>query len=203
MAALPTYIPIEDAAQRLGLTPAQLRLLAKSGKIAAAQLPDGDVMVDEKTLKDTGELPRYIPLADAVERYELDADHLTRLIEDEKLKAVTTPEGDVLLDERQLTDLSGKKREQLPEYKKFDHLKDATLGLGEASRKYNVPKTTLAGWVQKGYIAKVSKDGQKILLKEQDIAYAVSIYKSRSGRGKRVFKPDGTPYETKENPIAA
>ena len=48
---LPTFLPITETARRLGIETSQLRLLVKSGKIDAAQLPDGDVMVREDVLK--------------------------------------------------------------------------------------------------------------------------------------------------------
>ncbi len=190
--ALPTYIPIEDAARRLGLTPAQLRLLAKSGKIAAAQLPDGDVMVDEKTLQDTGELPRYIPLAEAVERYQLDASRLMRLIDDGELSAITTPDGEVMVDEKDMENAALGK-EALPEYKEHANLRGIGIGIAEAARKYNVPTSTIHGWYQRGLITQIGRDGQKILLDEADAAYCSAIYHKYGMRGRPLFNPDGTP----------
>ena len=53
---LPSFIPLPEAARRLGVDASQLLLLVESGKINAAQLPDGDVMVREDELKKgTGE----------------------------------------------------------------------------------------------------------------------------------------------------
>ncbi|MBT3392105.1 MAG: hypothetical protein HN413_17035 [Chloroflexi bacterium] len=45
--ALPTYIPISDAARKYGYKVAELREMAESGKIEAVRLPDGDVIVSE------------------------------------------------------------------------------------------------------------------------------------------------------------
>ncbi len=195
--ALPTYIPIEEAAQRFGLEVAQLRLLAESGKIEAAQLPDGDVMVKEDELKDTGELPRYIPLAEAVERYGLDTSRVTRLIEEEKLTAVTTPDGDILVDERQIEILTLGK-ESLPEYKKHAHLKGTSIWLSAAERKYNIPGPTISRWVKAGIIKKLGKDGNKVLLDEADIAYCAEVYRTKNAkRGRKLFDSRGMPYQTK------
>lgn len=60
--ALPTYIPITDAARKYGYKLAELRKLAESGKIEAVRLPDGDVVVSETTVKNTlrkEDLPEY------------------------------------------------------------------------------------------------------------------------------------------------
>ncbi|HEB64772.1 MAG TPA: hypothetical protein ENJ02_04435 [Chloroflexi bacterium] len=196
MAALPTYIPLDEAARRLGIPSAQLRLLAESGKIEAAQLPDGDVMVDENALKDTGELPRYIPIEDAVERYGLEANRLTQLVEKGELTAITTPDGDVLVDEKQIESLAlGKER--LPEYQKFAHLAGNPIWLGKASRIYAIPGPTISRWAKKGLVRILGKDGQKVLIDEADIAYCAEIYRQRGGQGKWLFNPDGTPYEPK------
>ncbi len=195
---LPTYIPIEDAARRLGLNVAQLRLLAESGKIEAAQLPDGDVMVDENVLKDTGELPRYIPLAEAVERYHLDTSRLMQLVEKGDVTAITTPDGDVLVDDEQ-TKTFALGKESLPEYKMFAHLKGRPISIGQASRQYRIPHPTISRWVQRGIIGKLGKDGQKTLIDQSDIAYCAHIYHTMGGgtRGVRLFNNNGTPYTRK------
>jgi predicted site-specific integrase-resolvase len=49
--ALPTYIPIEDAAVKYGYGLAELKRMAQSGKIKAVQLPDGDMIVSENELE--------------------------------------------------------------------------------------------------------------------------------------------------------
>ena len=190
---LPTYIPLDEAARRLGIPSAQLRLLAESGKIEAAQLPDGDVMVDENALKDTGELPRYILLEDAVERYNLDANRLTRAIDEGTIVAISNPNGDILVDEAQVEALALGK-EHLPEYKKHAHLKGQPTWIGKASREYKVSPQTISNWVKKGYIRILGRDGQKVLIDSADVAYCAEIYHQRGGQGKWLFNPDGTPY---------
>ena len=49
--AIPTYIPIKDAAKKYGYTLADLKRLAQSGKIKAVKLPDGDMVVSENELE--------------------------------------------------------------------------------------------------------------------------------------------------------
>ena len=139
---LPTYIPLKDAAKKYGLSMRELRKLAESGKIAAATLPDGDVIVNEIELKS--------PL----------------------------------------------KKEDLPEYKRYAHLKGEEIGMNEAARKYNIGPVTIYGWVKKGIISIIRREGQKVLINEADVAYCAEIYRSRGGsQGKRIFDRNGLPYK--------
>jgi len=50
--SLPTYIPIKDAATKYGYGLRELKRLAQSGKIKAVQLPDGDMIVSEASVKE-------------------------------------------------------------------------------------------------------------------------------------------------------
>ena len=49
--ALPIYIPIADAAEKYGYALDELKKMAQSGKINAAVLSDGDVVVSESSVK--------------------------------------------------------------------------------------------------------------------------------------------------------
>jgi predicted site-specific integrase-resolvase len=62
MAALPTYIPIKDAAEYLELPLAVLHDMVDSGKIDAIALPDGEIAVSEKSMEKPQrkeDLPEY------------------------------------------------------------------------------------------------------------------------------------------------
>jgi len=62
MAALPTFIPLPEAARKYGYDVAELREMAESGKIDAVQLPDGDVIVSENSVQEKvrkEDLPEY------------------------------------------------------------------------------------------------------------------------------------------------
>jgi len=141
MAALPTYIPVDDAAQRLGISPSDLHQLIEAGTIRAAEI-NGVIAVSEESVN------------------------------------AHTP------------------KEELEEYKQFKHLAGVEIGIGEAARKYQVPQPTISRWVKRGFITKLGKKGQKILLNEQDVAYCARIYHDRGGgiQGRRLFAKDGTPY---------
>ena len=60
--SIPTYIPIKDAAAKYGYALSDLKRLAQSGKIKAVQLPDGDMIVSENSVKEKTrkeDLPEY------------------------------------------------------------------------------------------------------------------------------------------------
>jgi predicted site-specific integrase-resolvase len=62
-----------------------------------------------------------------------------------------------------------------------------SLSLREAAAKYNVPRATLSGWLDRGLIRVVrgrEKRGQALLLLESDIAELAALYKpGRRGGG--------------------
>ena len=70
---LPIYIPVTEAAEKYGYDLDELKKMARSGKINAAVLPDGDMVVSDasikaKTLKkeDLPEYKKFADLADEV-----------------------------------------------------------------------------------------------------------------------------------------
>ena len=153
MAALPTYIPLPEAARKYGYDLTELREMAESGKIEAVQLPDGDVIVSEDSVQEKvhkKDLPEY---QEAIKKVGVDS---------------------------------------------------SAIGIAEAARKYNLPFSSLRRWAQRGIIARVGQDGQKVLLNEVDVAYCAIIYERRGGgvRGRRLFNTDGTPYRAKTGPLS-
>ena len=62
MAALPRFVPLPKAAERLEMREDELRKLIDSGKIDAIALPDGDVAVSEDDMAEPlrkEDLPEY------------------------------------------------------------------------------------------------------------------------------------------------
>jgi len=144
-------------------------------------------------------LPTLLPLPEAARKYGLDEARLRTLVEKGKIRAGIIPEtGEVLVSEEEVRgeaiEAKGLRKEDLPEYQRFGHLKNQTIGLAEASAKYVIPIMTLSGWVKKGIVRKVGVKGQKYLLNEQDIAYCASIYRQHGKKGRILFNRDGTPY---------
>jgi len=85
-------------------------------------------------------------------------------------------------------------KEDRPEWQKVKHLQGVGIHLSEAARKYSIPLGTISRWVKRGLISVIGYDGNKTILNEADVAYLKEIYKTRGGRGRRVFGDDGLPY---------
>jgi hypothetical protein len=83
------------------------------------------------------------------------------------------------------------------EYQKHVHLNGVAITLSEASRKYDLPLTTVHNWVRTGLIEIIGKEKNRILLNESDVAYCSEVRKNNPGQGKWLFNPDGTPYTPK------
>jgi hypothetical protein len=141
-------------------------------------------------------LPHYIPLSQAAQDSRLSVARLKQLISDRIIRAIEV-QGEIAIDGDAVRSLM--RKEDLPEYKKFKHLKDKTLGIAEAARKYDIALKTMQQWVQREFIKREGTEGaQKVLINEQDVAYCVEIYKQAGKRkGRRLFNDDGTPYVVK------
>ena len=85
-------------------------------------------------------------------------------------------------------------KKETPEYQKHSKLSGHTISISQASRKYNIPHSTITRWVQHGYITKLGMDKNRVLLDEIDVAYCAEIYRQRPGQGNWLFNSDGTPY---------
>jgi transposase-like protein len=149
-------------------------------------------------------LPTLIPLSEAARKYGLEEAYLRSLVEKGKIRAGIFPGSDeVLVSEEEVRKRaeqeqgSGMKKEDLPEYQKHAHLQGIGIGIAEAARKYDIPTTTLFQWVQRGLISRIGREGQKVLLNEQDVAYCWEIYQKVGAKGRRIFNKNGTPYEPK------
>ncbi len=148
-------------------------------------------------------LPAYIPLKEAAKLTGLPVSTLREHIAAGTIRAITV-NGEMAVSKQSAIQLARQAlpREQLPEYEQFDHLKKSSIGINEAAKKYNVAFSTLRQWSQHGYIKRVGKDKNKVLLDEQDVAYCVFIYKRNRGQGKRVFNRDGSPFTPKHLQLA-
>ena len=142
-------------------------------------------------------LPSYISINEAGKRLGLPPLHLQDLIRVGTLKAARI-KGETVVEEEKVEEIATKPhKEDLEEYKQFTHLTGKEISVSEAARKYGVPQPTLGSWAKLGYIKRLSDDGYRVYLNEQDVAYCASVYEERKGQGKRVFNRDGTPYRTK------
>ena len=141
---------------------------------------------------------RLVPLPEAAKKLHKRTSDLFDLDQDGKIKlAMNTTTGEYLMSELDIQ--AQLPREEQPEYKQYAHLKGVGVGIREGARKYQMDPTTISRWVEKGYISSLGKmavrGGKKILIDEADLAYCVDIYRHNPGSGKRVFNPDGNPYQ--------
>jgi len=134
---------------------------------------------------------RFITLEKAGQQLRLDQAALQRLIDDGSLRAAIMPDDSLGVSLSSVQSLLP--REELPDYKEFAHLKGEPIGISDAARKYGINIPTITRWKQRGYIAQIGKDGQRILLDEADVAYCAKIYLSDSGQGKWMFDENGKP----------
>ena len=142
-------------------------------------------------------VPTFIPLAEAVRKYNLTEEVLTRLIRDGRIEAAQLPSGELLVSDEGLHE---KTKEQIIE-DKYGHLKGKPITISDAMDKYRIPQdSTIRRWITKGYI-EVVDDGYPMRVDEAEVAYCTSIYHQRQAVGIRSGAPllneDGTPYQLK------
>jgi len=152
-------------------------------------------------------LPTFVSTSEAANLLGITEVRLQRMIEAGKLKAANVS-GETVVSEASLRKIhkhqpikqpSGFRKDDLPEYLRFVHLKGIGIWARQAEIKYGIPNQTINRWVQKGFIAIIGKEKNKIFLNEQDVAYCAGIYHLHRGRGKWLFNADGTPYISHSN----
>lgn len=138
-------------------------------------------------------LPKMIPLADAVKKVRgATLDDLRLLVEKGKIKGASI-NGEIFVDTKTLpTEVV--RKEDLPEYKKFRHLKGIGISLGESARKYGIPHRTVNRWKTKGLVKQLGVEKNRILVDEQDIAYCAFFYHTYdNSQGQWMFDLNGAP----------
>ena len=135
-------------------------------------------------------LDRFITLSEAAQRMRTSVKETRSMIKSGKIKGGLLPDGAMVVSE----DTIPKRKEDLPEYKKYANLKGVGIGIAESARKYDVNISTLQRWSQAKYIARIGTEKNKVLLNEQDVAYCSETYHRSGGQGKRLFNPEGLPY---------
>ncbi len=145
-------------------------------------------------------LPTFVPVSEAARKYGLEEAHLRVLVEKGKIRAGVIA-GEMVVSEDEVRG-EIQQKEDLPEYRQFDHLKGNAIYILKAAEDYKVPFSTLRGWVKRGYIKIIGRQGKKVLLDEQDVAYCSKIYEQRKGQGKWLFDENGVPYKPKTTSLA-
>jgi predicted site-specific integrase-resolvase len=124
----------------------------------------------------------YITLQEASQRYNLDTQLLTHFVEDGKIRGGRF-NGTFVLREDDVKEAQRLDRTQ------FAHLDGHEIHLSEASRKYEIPMSSLSRWASQGKIAVIRLEKNRKILNEADIAYARALIDAQGGhkRGRSVF----------------
>jgi hypothetical protein len=180
-ATLEQYIPLPQAARRLGISVIALRHLAESGQVKAVSLPGGKIGVSENGVHAV-QLDRFIPLSKAAHQFGIGQNILRQLIESGKIRAATLQDGEIAVSETsaQVAIIN----EQLKAVKRedFKRLHNRSISTAEAMRRYNVLDRTLRYWAKRGIVT-VLESGYGMLLDEADVAYCAKIYHIRKISG--------------------
>jgi predicted site-specific integrase-resolvase len=136
-------------------------------------------------------LTHFISLKEAAQKMRVSTAQIRDLVESGKIEGGILPDGEVVVNEESLP----VKKEDLPEYKKYAHLKGRAIWLNKASKDYNIPQQTITRWVKSNIIERLFDDGYRVFVNEQDVAYCAEIYHKFGSQGRRLFNPDGTPYK--------
>ncbi len=145
------------------------------------------------------ELPTYISLADAADRFRVSRTWLTHLVESGKIRAVKLDGGKIAVAEGDvdMTVQHASKRDEL--WKRVKHLDGNPIGVGDARKKYALGAASLNRWIELGYVRVIDNTrgggrGRKRILNEADVAYAALVANERGRRpGKRIFTPEFVP----------
>jgi len=200
----PRYIVLEEACQRYSLERDHLTRAVERGLVRAIRV-NGHIAVaeeDVRKLRDTNgepvaDLPRYIPLAEALRRYKVSEEVLKEAIVSGKIRVAYIDE-EVTVAEQDVRELAKGQEVVVVRREDFEHLRGNRLGISEAARKYGVHQQTMSRWVNRGIIRKMGQKGQKVFIDEADVAYAVAVYRAkRAKKGMRIFDSKGNPYNPK------
>ncbi len=148
-------------------------------------------------ISDLPSLPTFISLADAVRKYKIPEDVLTRLIQDGRIDAVQLPSGELVVSDN---DLSQTKTKEQIIREKYGHLRGQAITISRASEKYGVPGTTLRDWIARKYVRVIDADDYPMRIDEAELAFALTFIVSAKAGITRVplLDENGLPYQLKQ-----
>jgi hypothetical protein len=141
------------------------------------------------------ELPTYIPVAEATEKYRVGRRELDRLVESGRVRAVQV-NGGIAVAEEDVKETTIRPSDLWDRVKGLD---GEPIGLGEARRKYRLGAASLNRWVELGYVRVLDDQrgggrGRKRMLNEADVAYIALVADERGRRpGRRILTPEFSP----------
>lgn len=146
-------------------------------------------------------VPTYIPLVAAVQKYGILEKTLLKRIKSGKLASAQLPDGEYLVAEHDIDPSLRIKRED------FKHLRGQGISVTNAGKKYDIRAANFSRWTKLGYI-KVLERGWKLILDEADVAYCAAVYRAKytlyDGQlsGVNIFDKEGRPYRLRYREIA-
>jgi hypothetical protein len=170
-------------------------------------------MLDRPSRVRNKNIPTYLPLAEAAEKFGLSEKVLTQMIQAGKIEAVQLPSGELFVAAENNGNGHGPKTKDEIIAEKFAQLRGRKISASEASRKYSkehgilISNELFSRWSRLGYI-KREDTGYRLQLDEADVAYCASIYAGKyvqyNGQlqGVNIFDKDGNPYQIKHEDIA-
>jgi predicted site-specific integrase-resolvase len=141
-------------------------------------------------------LDTYVTLQEATQRYKLDAQLLTRLVTDGKIRGGKL-NGTFVLSEKDTRRVANQQVSKEELRARVSHLEGRPIGVNEAARKYDLSAPNISTWIKAGYIRVLSSGhgrGFRKSVDESDVAYAKELTRMNPiSQGKRVFTPEFIP----------
>jgi hypothetical protein len=116
---------------------------------------------------------QFLTLSEAAKRTGLSETELHKRVQAGKIPAAQI-KGELALREDIIQEVTPK--EMLPEYKKYKELEGVEISISDASRKYDIPTSTITRWMQHAYIKQLRKEKRRTLLDERDVAYCAEFH---------------------------
>ncbi|MGB9724344.1 MAG: hypothetical protein ACP5OO_13020 [Chloroflexia bacterium] len=127
---------------------------------------------------------RWMTIAEAAERFGVEAAVLEKLAKDGVIGSKLSPEGALLVLEDEAREV-GRRLDR----RQWEHLRGRPITASDAERHYGLSKNYYARWAREGHIRKLGEDGWRIWLDEADVAYATTLAEVSGGlrQGRALF----------------
>lgn len=122
-------------------------------------------------------LMTMVELETAAKETGASTEHIERLIELGLIQAAQNLERHTIIPLERLRRL-----ESILEGVDLSEIEGQPIHLAEASRDYGIPVSSLSRWYRSGYIRKMGKDRNRVLLNEADVAFVKLVIESRDLR---------------------
>jgi len=138
---------------------------------------------------------KLIPLPQAAAWLGISLDEIKSLARRGIINVSQIPSGELFVSESELS------TQQLSQ--RFVHLRGVEITVPDAAAKYEIPRTTIDGWIKKDYI-KVIKSGYGMILDEATVAFCAHVYRKHKRENSRapLFDHSMQPYKLKFPDVA-